>query len=191
MRKAQNAMKFGLKVGAFATLALTLSSCLVIVDNGGTPTVDSLVAQSTYCDGRISATGASTTVDFRFNAANITIENLQAVITAGGDAIDANLTSPLTDATKEGLNGSTTIATIESSRISGTGTIRASANLKMSDYNEFAPGGFSLSNLKPKIRVSNENLRLWVRASYSNGKLTNWMKSSNVLTAVKGAGCDQ
>jgi hypothetical protein len=190
MRKAQNVVKFGLKLGAFAALAATLSGCLVIVDNG-TPTVDSLVAQSTYCDGRIAASGASTTVDFRFNAANITIESLQAVMTAGGDTVDANLTSPLTDATKEGPNGSTAIATIESSRISGTGTIRASANLKMSDYNEFAPGGLSLTNLKPKIRVSNEELRLWVRASYSNGKLTNWMKSSNVLTAVKGAGCDQ
>jgi hypothetical protein len=189
MRKAQNVVKFGLNLGAFTALAAALSSCFLVVETG-TPTVDSLVAQSTYCDGRISATGASTTVDFKFNAANITIENVQAVMTAVGESGDANLTSPLTSATLEGPNGSTAIATIESSRLSGTGTIRGSANLKMTDFNEFAPGGLSLTNLQPKIRLSNGNLRLWVRVSYSNGKLTDWMKSSNVLTVVNGAGCD-
>ena len=191
MRKAQNVVKFGLKLGAFAALAATLSSCLVVVDNGGgTPTVDSLVAQSTYCDGSIAATGASTTVDFKFEASNITINNVQAIITAIGEGGDANLSDPLTDATKEGPNGSTTIATIESSRLSGAGTIRGSANLKMDGNNAFAPGGLSLTNIKPKITVGNEKLRLWVRASYGNGKLTNWMKSSNILTPIKGGGCD-
>ena len=190
MRKAQNVIKLGLKLGAFAALAATLSSCLIVVDNG-IPSVSDLVAQSTYCDGSIAATGASTTVDFRFTASSITIDSLQAVMTAVGEAGDANLTSPLTSATPEGPNGSTNIATIESSRLSGTGTIRGSTNLKMDGNNNFAPAGsVSLTSIKPKIIVANSNLRLWVRASYSGGKLTNWMKSG-IISVVKGAGCDQ
>jgi hypothetical protein len=191
MRKAQNAMKIGLKLGAFAALAVSLSSCLIIVDDGS-PSVSGLVSQSTFCDGAVADTGASTTIDFKFSASNITIDNLQVVMTAIGESGDANLSDPLTDATKEGPNGSTNIATIERTRLSGTGTIRGSTNLKMDKNNRFAPAGsVSLTSIKPNATVpGNSKLRLWVRASYNGGKLTSWMKSGNETGLATDAGCD-
>jgi hypothetical protein len=189
MRKAQNVMQIGLKFGAFAALAATLSSCLIVVDSGS-PSVSGLVSQSTFCDGAVADTGASTTVDFKFSSSNITVENVQAIMTSIPDGGDNNVSDPLT--ILPGTNGSTNVATIESTRLSGSGTIRGSTNLKMDSNNQFTPaGGVSLTSIKPNdIKVANKRLRLWVRASYNNGKLTGWMKSGNETVLTTGAGCD-
>ena len=184
-------MKFGLKLGAFAALTATLSSCLLVVETG-TPSVSGLVSQGTFCDGAVADTGASTTVDFKFSASNITIDNVQAIVTAIGENGDANISDPLTSATLEGPNGSTNIATIERTRLSGEGTVRGSTNLKMDKNNRFAPAGsVSLTSIKPNALVpGNSRLRLWVRASYNGGKLTPWMKSSNETVVSSNNNCD-
>jgi hypothetical protein len=188
MRKAQNVVKFGLKLGAFATLAVTLSSCFVaIVDGGGTPSIDSLVAQSTYCRG--AGISSSTKIDFRLNAANITVEGFDAIVSAVGEQGDSNVTDPTTQI-QEGSLTSTNITTIPASRISGTGTLRSFTNLIMNSDNQFAPkGSISLTNIKPKITASVGNIRLWVRAAYSGGKTTGWLRSG-IIAANDTAACD-
>jgi hypothetical protein len=192
MRKAQNVVKFGLKLGAFAALAATLSSCLLVITDDGTPRIDSLVAQSTYCEGAGAA--AITKIDFRLNATNVTVESFDAVVSAifadiNGNVGDDNVTDPTTQI-DEGPASSTNITTIPALRISGVGTLRSFTNLTMSDTNKFgAKGTVSLTNIQPKITPIVDTIRLWVRASYSNGKTTGWIKSAPI-TPVNGGNCD-
>jgi hypothetical protein len=68
MRKAQNVVKFGLKLGAFAALASSLSSCFLVIDNGPAASdISNVRAQSLYCtpDG-----GAKTNLDIQFDVNN-------------------------------------------------------------------------------------------------------------------------
>lgn len=186
MRNAQNVVKFGLKLGTFAALAAALSSCFVVIDTG-TPSIDSLVAQSTYCQG--AGATAITKIDFRLNASNITVESFDAIVSAIDANGDSNITDPSTQI-DEGPTSSTNITTIPSSRISGVGTLRSFTNLTMTDTNKFgAKGTVSLTNIQPKIVPIIDTIRLWVRASYSNGKTTGWIKSAPI-TPVDGGNCD-
>jgi hypothetical protein len=191
MRKAQNAMKIGLKLGAFAALAVSLSSCLIVEVNNA-PGIDSLVAQSTYCQG--AGEPAGTRIDFRLSSRNITVESFDAVVSSifadvNGKLGDDNVTDPTTQI-EEGPATSTNITTIPASRISGEGTLRSFTNLVMTSTNKFgAKGTVSLTNVQPKIVPIIDTIRLWVRASYSNGKTTGWIKSAPI-TPVAGGNCD-
>jgi hypothetical protein len=187
MRKAQNVMKFGLKLGAFAALAASLSSCLLVVETG-TPSIDSLVAQSTYCRG--AGIPAGTKIDFTLSASNITVESFDAVVSAVGEQGDSNVTDPTTQI-DEGELTSTNITTIPASRISGSGTLRSYTNLSMTSKNQFGvKGTLSLTEIKPTATIGSVgNIRLWVRASYSGGT-TGWLRSG-ILTADDTSSCDK
>jgi hypothetical protein len=185
MRKAQNVVKFGLKLGAFAALAASLSSCFLVIDNGGgTPSIDTLVAQSTFCRGGSLTNGNSTNIDFRLNATNISVEAFETIVTAVG--AENGTSDPLT--VLEGKTSATNIS--RTTAITGTGTLRSSVTLTMTDLNEFAPNGLALKSIKPNaVGASIALTRLWVRAVYSGGKTTGWLASAQ-LTATDGSTCD-
>jgi hypothetical protein len=170
MRKAQNVMKFGLKLGAFAALAAALSSCLVVVETGP-PTIALTSTPTSFCRG--DGIERNSKLNFAFDLSNIRGATLQAIVSA-----DAS--SNVSDPEKIPQNNleSTNSTTVANSAELGDGSYTAFVTLKMSPNNEF----LSLSSLKPKIVVGPATVRLWVRAITGSSQ-TNWAKSS-IINAV-------
>jgi hypothetical protein len=164
MRKAQNVMKFGLKLGAFAALAASLSSCLIVVDPGP-PTIAFVTAPVNYCFG--DGIARTTTLNFTFDVSNIDGADVEAVVTA--DAL-SDVADPTT--IPQGGKTSTNVTNVVNLNKLGTGRYSSSVTLKMDANNQF----LSLSSLGPKITVTTSDVRLWVRA-FNKSTQTNWAKS--------------
>jgi hypothetical protein len=165
MRKAQNVMKFGLKLGAFAALAAALSSCFVVVETG-TPTIALTSTPTNFCRG--DGIERSSKLNFSFDLSNISGATLQAIVSA-----DAS--SNVSDPEKIPQNNleSTNSTTVANAVSLGAGSYSAFVTLKMTAKNEF----LSLSSLNPKaIGVGPATVRLWVRA-INGSTQTNWAKS--------------
>jgi hypothetical protein len=170
MRKAQNAMKFGLKLGAFAALATALSSCLLVVEPGP-PTITLTSTPTSFCRG--DGIERNSKLNFSFDLTNINGATLQAIVSA-----DAS--SNVSDPEKIPQNNleSTNTTTVANAVSLGAGSFNAFVTLKMSPNNEF----LSLSSLDPKIVVGPATVRLWVRA-ITGSTQTNWAKSP-IINAV-------
>jgi hypothetical protein len=167
MRKAQSVVKFGLKLGAFVALAAALSSCIGISISNG-PQFSNLVTNSTYTDG--NGIQQNTRLDFSVDVLNATVKSFDAIVTAIPAEGDDGVTDPTT--IPEGPLSSTKIAFVETSRISGSGTIRGYVTLSMKGNNQFLD--------LQSVPVVVCDIRLWVRASYGSDGLTGWLKSARI-----------
>jgi hypothetical protein len=166
MRNAQNVVKFGLKLGAFAALATALSSCFVVVETG-TPTIALVTSPTNYCRG--DGIERNSKLNFTFDLSNISGATLEAIVSSEPES---NVSDP-TKIPQENLK-STNSTTIPGANVSslGSGRFNAFVTLKMNSKNEF----LSLSSLNPKIGVGVSDIRLWVRA-INGSTQTNWAKS--------------
>ena len=160
MRKAQNAMKFG----AFAALAATLSSCLLVVETGP-PAIALVTSPTNFCRG--DGIERNSKLNFTFDLTNISNATLEAIVSA--DAV-SNVTDPET--IKQNDVESTNKTTIANAVSLGAGRYSAFVTLKMSASNGF----LSLSSLDPKVNAGPATIRLWVRA-INGSTQTNWAKS--------------
>jgi hypothetical protein len=193
MRKAQNVVKFGLKLGAFAALAAALSSCLVVIDDShsGPPTVSTLQAQATYCAPGDSATDV-TNLDFKFNyTGNVDIDRVEAAWLVipfnkgvGGDSsFDASVSDPLVP--PAGFNVRSTIVSGTLIKFVSGQTYKGTLRLTMG-----AGGGNAgdanipadLQGIQAQAITSNSPARLWVRGITKAGANTPWSKASNITT---------
>jgi hypothetical protein len=194
MRKAQNAMKIGLKLGAFAALAVSLSSCIISITdtNSGPPTVSGVRAQSTYCAPTDSATDV-TILDFKFDyTGNVDIDRVEAawvVIpfnkgTDGDKTFDASVTDPLVP--PAGFNvRSTVIAGNLVGFVSGQtykGTVRLTMGTAGGTFGD-ANIPVDLEPIKAQAGITvNNPARLWLRGITKAGANTPWSKASNITT---------
>jgi hypothetical protein len=198
MRNARNVVKFGLKLGIFAALAATLSSCLIVVDNGGgTPTVSNVQAQATYCAPGNSATDV-TNLDFKFEyTGNVDIDRVEAawlVIpfdkgTDGDKTFDASVTNPLTPPANFKVR-STIVGGNLIKFISGQ-TFKGTLRLTMGDGTD-ANVPADLEGIQAQAITVNNPARLWVRGITKAGANTEWAKANNITTpATRASGpCD-
>jgi hypothetical protein len=171
MRKAQNAMKFGLKLGAFAALAASLSSCLIVV-TPSTPTIAFAAAPTYYCDG--DGVARTTKMNFTYDLSNIDNATIEAVVTA--DAV-SDVTDPIKEIKPGGKTG-TNATTVANSVSQGSGRYSASITLSMDKDNQFV----SIQSLNPKLTVTANNVRLWIHA-FNKTTETNWAKSPAIAPA--------
>jgi hypothetical protein len=193
MRKAQNVMKFGLKLGAFAALAAALSSCLVVIDdsNSGPPTVSSVQAQATYCSPGNAATDV-TNLDFKFNyTGNADIDRIEAAwlvipfnkAAAGDGSFDASVTDPLVP--PAGFNVKSTIVGGTLIKFVSGQTYKGTLRLTMGTGGG-QPGDADvptdLQGIQAQAITSNSPARLWLRGITKAGANTPWSKASNITT---------
>jgi hypothetical protein len=203
MRKAQNVVKFGLKLGAFAALAASLSSCLIVVDDSrsGPPTVSTVQAQATYCAPTDSATDV-TTIDFKFDyTGDVDIDRVEAAwlvipFNKGSDGdktFDASVSNPLVPPTDFKVR-STIIAGTLINFVSGRtykGTVRLTMGTGGGQFGD-ANIPADLEPIKAQAITVNLPARLWVRGITKAGANTPWSKASNITTpALRAEGpCD-
>jgi hypothetical protein len=203
MRKAQNVMKFGLKLGAFAALTAALSGCVVVIDDShsGPPTVSGVRAQSTYCAPTDSATDV-TILDFKFDyTGNVDIDRVEAAWVVipfnkgsdGDKTFDASVTDPLVPPTDFRVR-STIVAGSLISFVSGQtykGTVRLTMGTGGGQFGD-ANIPADLEPIKAQAITVNLPARLWVRGITKAGANTPWSKASNITTpALRSDGpCD-
>jgi hypothetical protein len=166
MRKAQNVVKFGLKVGTFAGLAAALSSCLIVVDPGP-PTIAFVSTPTTYC--RADGIARSDRLDFTFDVTNLDNATVQAIVSA--DAF-SDVSDPTTIAQDE--FSSTNVTTVSNPSGAGAGRYNASVTLSLSSTGTL----LSIKAIKPVPSA----IRLWIQAINKTGQ-TNWAKSP-IINAV-------
>jgi hypothetical protein len=198
MRKAQNVVKFGLKLGAFAALAAALSSCVVTIVDNGPPTVSNVRVQSTYCSATSTATDV-TNLDFKFDyTGNVDIDRVEsawvvipvAKTDAGDNTFDSSVTNPLTPGASFKVRSSIGSGTLFNF-VSGS-TYKGTLRLTMGDGVGDSTVPADLETIKAQAIVLNGPGRLWVRGITKAGANTEWAKATNLtLPAARDSGpCD-
>jgi hypothetical protein len=189
MRKAQNAMKFGLKLGAFAVLTASLSSCFLVItdNNSGPPTVSNVRTQATYCAPGNTATDV-TNLDFKFDyTGNVDIDRVEAAwlvipFNKGADGdktFDASVTDPLVP--PSGFNVRSTIVAGSLTKFVSGSTYKSTLRLTMGDGVD-ANVPADLQGIQAQGITNNAPARLWVRGITKAGANTPWSKASNITT---------
>jgi hypothetical protein len=184
MRKAQNVVKFGLKLGAFAALAATLSSCFLVIDNGPAASdISNVRAQAFYCTPKA---GGKTNLDFEFRVNNgLELVQIEAAFLmpppdnfiGENPVLDNEITDPTKSPNSYFLVSTTIIGSLTKSI--GSGTFRAAAAL------EVVPDGNSgsiptvLNPIKAQAALVKDGRdgRVWVRGVTASGFKTAWAKA--------------
>ena len=192
-----------MKLGTFAALAATLSSCVIsiIPVNSGPPTVSSVQAQATYCAPTDSATDV-TVLDFKFDyTGDVDIDRVEAawlVIPTskgieGDRTFDASVSNPLVPPTDFKVR-STIIAGTLINFVSGQtykGTVRLTMGTGGGQFGD-ASIPADLEPIKAQAITVNNPARLWVRGITKAGANTPWSKAAGITTpATRTSGpCD-
>ena len=196
MRNAQNVVKLGLKLGTFAALAATLSSC-VIIDVTQNNDISNVRAQSKYCTPN---GGGKTNLDFEFNVNNgLTLVQIEAAFLippadnflGENPVLDSEITDPLKAPNSYLLVSTTIIGTL--TKTIGERTIRAAAALEVVPDGNFGSTPTVLNPIKAQaINVTDgRDGRVWVRGVTASGFKTAWAKAAAFTAAnVTPGSCD-
>jgi hypothetical protein len=189
MRNTQNVLIFGLKFGAFAALAASLSSCIGILTISNSD-ISNVRAQPTYC---APIAGGRTNLDLEFNVNNdLVISQIEVAFlmppSENFDSNDANgnpktpiedneITDPLKSPNSYRLVSTTIIGSLTKSV--GGRTFRAAAALEVVEDGNGSTIPTVLNPIQAKaINVKGFPGRVWVRGTTESGFKTAWAKAA-------------